>query len=422
MVPSQIAASHAPPSTGTLRLAAVLAGNGLFRLANGAGGALVGFYLADLARQGRTIDAVLVGALAVVANGTELVGAIPFGALADRVAPRLLLVLGAVIGAVATILFGISGLVSLFFLSRMMEGLAASVSGPALLTHLSDSTAGVSAELRARITSLFELTLIAGLSLGTLVGSLSWELAETGGFLVIGSFYLLVALLFRWGANTPSVRAAVPTNPWISLKERFAGSGLASAAVAWLAANAVAGLWLTHAAFQLSGNRSPGQYLVGRFTPFDVGRISLIYAALFALGIFIWGFAFSGVGRVRAMRLSLAGMVVASFFLFLLNRSENWTLFARGAVLAAYGISIMIQSGFAPTALAFLMETSGRGEGRGAIMGSYVMLLGLGTLLGAGLGAILARTGHIDGMLLGTVALAIVGLLSLGTIDQTDYK
>lgn len=44
------------------RLIAVLIANGLLRVANSAGGALAGFYLAHLARQGKPVDATILGA------------------------------------------------------------------------------------------------------------------------------------------------------------------------------------------------------------------------------------------------------------------------------------------------------------------------------------------------------------------------
>src|SRR5262249_35203329 len=87
-------------------------------VANAAGGALVGFYLAHLATQRQGVDAALVGALGIIINTAELAAALPLGVLADRIAPRVLLVAGAVLGAVGTQLFCISGLVAIFFLSR----------------------------------------------------------------------------------------------------------------------------------------------------------------------------------------------------------------------------------------------------------------------------------------------------------------
>jgi MFS family permease len=80
------------PAHGRARLVMVLVANGLLRSASGASGALVGFYLAFLARQGEAVDPALVGTIGVVANVAELVGAVPLGMLADRYTPRTVLV------------------------------------------------------------------------------------------------------------------------------------------------------------------------------------------------------------------------------------------------------------------------------------------------------------------------------------------
>ena len=87
--------SHLPLSEGQTDprwLMLVLIANGMLRVANSASGALIGFYLARLAISGRGVDAALLGVLGLVVNLAELSAAVPFGLLADRFSPRLLLV------------------------------------------------------------------------------------------------------------------------------------------------------------------------------------------------------------------------------------------------------------------------------------------------------------------------------------------
>jgi MFS family permease len=395
------------------RLAAVLIGNGLLRLANASGGALIGFYLADLANRGRIIDAVLVGALGLVANSVELLGAIPFGMLADRISIRYLLVIGALVGAIATQLFGLSGLPVIFFLSRLLEGMAAAMSGPALLTHLADVATGVSRSLRGRVASFFELSLLVGLSLGTLVGGIAWEWLWTGAFSLMAALYLVVAVLFYWGVGLTLEKTATYQTALVALGKVLTDPFFTRLAPAWLAANAIAGLWLTHIVFQLSGPETPGQYLVGRFDPREVGGLSLLYAMVFAIGIVFWGYALSRIRRLTAIRLSFAGMLATTLSLYLLNSSDDWPASARFIVLIFYAAAIIVQSGFAPAALAYLVDVVGRRDGRGSAMGVYTLLLGLGTALGAAFGGLLAKDLHINGLLLGTTVLAFSGLLSV---------
>jgi len=108
-------------ATARHRLPNALVGNALMRIAGGASGALAGLYLADLANRGAPVNAALVGTLGAVSFGAELVAAAPMGMLSDAVAPRRLMTVGALLGAVATQLFGITGRTAIFFLSRAIE-------------------------------------------------------------------------------------------------------------------------------------------------------------------------------------------------------------------------------------------------------------------------------------------------------------
>ena len=124
------------------------------------------------------MDAGLLGVLGLVVNLAELGGAIPFGLLADRFSPRLLLVGSGLLGAAATQLFGMSGVVAIFLLSRTMEGISAGASGPPLLAHLADITQDAPL-LRGRVMGVFELSVLAGLALGGL--GCGWSVGKGHG-------------------------------------------------------------------------------------------------------------------------------------------------------------------------------------------------------------------------------------------------
>ncbi|MCP5098737.1 MAG: MFS transporter [Chloroflexi bacterium] len=406
------------PELNMRKLTAVLIANGLLRVANSAGGALVGFYLAFLASQGRAVDAALVGGLGIVANSAELIGAVPAGMLADRYSPRSLLVVGALIGAMATQLFGITGLIFVFYLSRLLEGISAAIGGPALLSHLTDVTRGQTA-VRGRIMAYFELSLLGGLALGTLVGGVSWDLVVTNAFTWMALIYLLVAALFYWGVDRDNM-VDVTKRPWQTLRDTIRNPALRALTPAWLAANGVVGLWLTHIVFQLSGPQIEAQYLVGGFSAKQVGLFSLIYAIVTGLGIFIWGHLLTGRLRwYKALQISLMGMLGTSFCFYLLNSSSAWTSSARGIVIFFYAIAIMVQSGFTPAALTYLVQIAGQSRGRGGTMGIYSLLLGLGNVLGAALGGALARQWYVNGLIVGTLLLVIPAIISLKYLDLT---
>lgn len=158
----------------TVRLSLVLVGNSLQRIAVGASGVLVGLYLADLANRGLAIGAGLVGVLGAVSFGAELIAAMPMGIASDAVTPRGLMTGGSLLGAGATQLFGMTGLVGIFFLSRGLEGIGAAAVAPPLLAHLTDVTDHKPA-LRAKVMSYFELSLLAGLALGGLLAAQLWR-------------------------------------------------------------------------------------------------------------------------------------------------------------------------------------------------------------------------------------------------------
>jgi MFS family permease len=407
------------PTLSPRHLAAVLVANGLLRVASAAGGALIGFYLATLALQGRAVDAALLGALGVVVSVAEVAAAVPVGVLADRWSPRVLLVLGALLGAAATQVFGISEAIGLFYLARALQGVATAAGGPALLAHLTDVTSGDKA-IRGRVMSFYELSLLVGLALGGLVGGRLWDGFHQLAFSLLAVIYLVAAALFAWGARggDAGARPAAAHNPVAGLRRALTDPMLRRLAPAWLAVNAIVGLWLTHIGFQLNGPQAAGQFLVGRFTASQVGYILLGYSIVFAVGVTIWGYLLGRVARVRALRIALVAMLLVCVWLYLLNLGADWPLWVRWSLLALAALCVMVESGFTPAALAYLADVAGQGEGRGATMGVYTLLLGLGQALGAGVGGVLATLWAFNGLVVGTVGLAVVALVALVLLSE----
>ena len=181
------------------RLSIALMGNALMRIAGGASAVLVGLYLADLANRGARVNAALAGTLGAVSFGAELLFGVPAGILSDAIAPRALMTSGAFLGAAATQMFGMTGLISIFFLSRAIEGVGAAAGVPPLLAHITDVTDRDPA-LRARAMSYFELSLLAGLALGGLMGAQLWRIFQTSAFATVAAVYLISAGQLYFGA------------------------------------------------------------------------------------------------------------------------------------------------------------------------------------------------------------------------------
>lgn len=404
------------------RLYALLSGNGLLRLSMAASSssALAGFYLADLARQGVPIGAGIVGVINGVLDVAVLLGALPFGLLVDRRTPRFVLLLGVALGAIATQLFGITALIPVFILSRILEGLAFAAVSPSVLTHLTNITVGNPLR-RGRVMSFFELSAFIGLALGTALSGPLWEWLGTWGFSVMAIGYIAAGFLFVWGTSGRrpqfnQVRAAPPALG--QLKEAWQDPEVRRLAPAWLAANAIIGLWTAHLVFQLSGPPLEGQYLVGRFTPTQVSTLAFFYALLIGLGVAMWGKLLGRFTRPRALMIALYGLMSTNVIFYLLNHSGGWAAAWRWGMVGIYGVFIMVQAGFTPAALAYLADIAARRDDKGVTMGVYTVLFSLGNIFGAVVGAALAAWLAIDGLVIGSVALSIVAYFALRTLGN----
>ncbi len=402
------------------RLPVALLGNALMRIAGGASGVLVGLYLASLANAGRQVDAVLVGTLGAVSFGAELVAAVPMGMLSDAIAPRALMTGGALLGAAATQMFGMSGWAGIFFLSRAVEGLGAAAGVPPLLAHITDVTEHDPA-LRARAMSYFELSLLAGLALGGLIGAQLWRIFHTGAFASVASVYLLCAALLYYGAA--GSRGHGGHEALSGLTRALRQPSLRRLAPVWLCVNSIVGLWLGPTlTFLLAEKARSGQFLDGIFAdqPEQVGTMLLGYSLVFGAGVSIWSVVLPRVPVVRALRIALAAMFAVCLGLYLLNHAGSESSGARWAIGGATALCIMVESGFTPAALSLLASAIGAQAGRGAAMGVYSVLLSLGAIGGSFVAAALGKVFAVDGLIYGTLAMAVAAMALLGRLDGEE--
>lgn len=394
-------------------LALVILANAMLRIAGGASGVLVGVYLADLANRGFAIDAALVGLLAATSFAAELVGAIPMGLTADAVSPRALTSVGALLGALAVMIFGASHDAELFFVSRLLEGLAAAAVVPPLLAHLVDETAH-DGRLRGRAMSYFELSLLAGLGVGGLLGSQLWRLLGRGAFAVLALLYVCAAAVLFVGAA--GSRAHSGREAFSGLLRALREPTLRRLAPVWLAMNVILGLWLGPTVYFLMTTRSTsGQVLDGLLSghPHQLGWLLLGYSAVFGVGLVCWSVALPRIGPHRALRISLSAMIGVSVGLFSLNHAGRLPVTARWALTALVSVLVMVESGFTPSALALLASAVGPRAGRGAAMGIYSFLLGVGAVVGSVLAGWLGSRFAFDGLIAATFALALVAIALL---------
>ncbi len=181
---------------------------------------------------------------------------------------------------------------------------------------------------------------------------------------------------------------------------------------AWIAINAVLGIWINLTARILTDKTKHfNQLLVGRFNSMQAGNILAIYAAFFILGILIWTFFFANFKKTTAMLIGTIGLIFSCLLLFIINHQPalNAPLVFPLSILLV--LSIIVQSGFTPSALAHLADiTEPYTEDRGAIMGLYSVFLGLGAFIGLSIGGPFVDWLGVDGI---AVANALFGLLAV---------
>src|SRR5712664_2629166 len=404
------------------RLALVILGNGFMRIASGASGVLVGLCLADLANRGFHVNAALVGTLGAVAFGSELIAGVPMGLASDAIAPRALMTGGALLGAIATQLFGMSGRPSVFFLSRTVEGLSAAAVTPSLLSHLTDVTDRNHA-LRARVMSYFELSLLAGLALGGLAGAQLWRFLDARAFSAVALLYILSAgLLLFGGAGSRSHGSKEAISGFYrALRE----PSLRRLAPVWLCVNTIVGLWLGPTfIFLLTRRSQTHQFLDGALAdhPDRVGWVLLGYAIVFGTGVSGWSVVLPRMSEQRALRIALVAMVAVCIGLLLLNYSGGQMHLVRWPLATFSIICVMVESGFTPAALFLLAGAIGAQAGRGAAMGIYSVLLSIGAIAGSFLAAALGQALAVDGLIYATLAMAVVALVFVRSIGPSTSE
>jgi MFS family permease len=387
------------------------------RIAGSASGVLVGLYLADLANHGLPVTAALAGTLGAVSFGAELIGAVPLGLASDAIAPRALMTSGALLGAIATQLFGISSRTSVFFMSRTSEGIGAAGVAPSLLAHLTDVTDG-NPSLRARVMSYFELSLLAGLALGGLIAAQLWRLLNRRAFAAVASVYVLCAgLLFvgAVGSRGHGSKEAI-SGFYRALRE----PSLQRLAPVWLCVNTIIGLWLGPTMIFLLTQRSQiNQFMAGLYAdqPEQIGWVLLGYSVVFGAGVTAWSFVLPHVSLNHALRITLTAMLFVCVGMLLFNHVALNNTFTHWIIGSLTGLCIMVESGFTPAALALLAGAIGAQGGRGAAMGIYSVLLSVGAIGGSLMAAVLGNRYAVDGLIYGTLAMAVLALFLVRRLE-----
>ena len=122
----------------------------------------------------------------------------------------------------------------------------------------------------------------------------------------------------------------------------------------------------------------------------------------------------------RALRISLVAMLWVCVGLLAFNHSGTLPVVLRWLIGVATALCIMVESGFTPAALALLAGVVGAQAGRGAAMGIYSMLVGVGAIGGSLLAATLGQWLAVDGLIYGTLAMATIALMLLNRLHPEE--
>ena len=401
---------------------ACLIGSLILRGAASSMGVMVGFYLRHLHDAGiQNATPLTVSLFAVAFFATELIGAPIFGALSDRHGRKRYMILGPLFGAAAVQITATTAALPVLLLTRLLEGFSTASSMPATLSYISNATSH-SPVARGRAVSLWEITTIGGLALGFRIGGTLWDDFGPAGFSAVAVVYLISAAVFYWGMrHQPRVTPAEPSHSR-RLIQVLRQDDILRFAPAWVAFTAIVGLWLNHLPYQLSGAlRHPSQNLMGGFSGETAGTMLAGYALLFSLGVFLWGLTFARMRRVIIMLIATVGVFIATLASYGINHAP---LHTRGLViglLIVFVAGVMLESGFMPAALGYLADISEDYlEDRGAIMGLYSVLLGIGQLIGGGLGGPFALRWGMDGVILLTGLFGLIAVVTVTRLYQIE--
>jgi MFS family permease len=414
-------------------LRAVLFGTFTLRFSTGLTGAMLAFYLADLADAGTAgIDGKVVGALAALFFLAELVLSPLFGILADRIGHHRVMLYGPAFGGIAVIITAFTTNIPILGGTRILEGASTAASVPSILGFIALATAG-NEGLRGRAAARFEGATLAGLGFGFIVAPLLFEAIGSTAFLLNAVFYLGSFLIYRLGVKDPKGEQEALRAEHTGVRQYLAlvsHSHVLLLAPTWIAVNASIGLWFSQSLFQFAKKNPafPDQWLLQGFSAVEITLGAIAIAIVFGSGIFWWGDRFNRFRRttiilfgiIGGLGLVAAGLIVnhagfAAGGSFLIGAAV-----AGSAVVVVAGLFVL--AGATPAAVGLLADVSERFPGdRGAIMGLYSVFLALGQIGGSLIGGVVADALGMDGLLLATGGLLLVALIPLSRLRGMEH-
>ncbi len=378
---------------------------------------------------------------------TELLLSPVIGGLSDRHGRRPYLVLGPILAAFAAFCYfaiaraypqphwtgsfslGIVILLLAILVGRLLEGATTGFNVPATLGYFTDVTIG-SERLRAKVNTAFEVATVAGMALAIPVAGCISDLIGSSGFLIVLGLYLLTTLLMLLGVKESVNRYERSISSHGSFLKSFAllrHRRIFTFIPAWFAVNALIGALPNQILLVMTypnpaaDLRHPGQLLYGGFSKPEATLWVGAFALFFLFGMGVWMFFVPRMRRSTVMCIGLVGLLITIVALTIINGlAENiqsllpTNIPALLALVGAALLGLFLLSSFTPAALSQMSAIAETIPGkRGAVMGLYSVVLGLGQALGQGIGS-----GFVDGMgfyglMLFSFIMLVVSLLSV---------
>jgi MFS family permease len=412
---------------------AVLIGTFTLRFSTGLTGAMLAFYLADLASGGQAgIDAKVVGVFAASFYLAELALSPLFGILSDRLGHHRVMLYGPAFGVVAVVLTALTTNLVVLGGTRLLEGASTAASVPSILGYIALATAGSEA-LRGKAAARFEGATLAGLGAGFIVAPKLFEFLGPNAFLLNALFYGGSFLIYRFGVVDPAGERAALEARHTSIRRYLSlvsHSHVLLLAPTWIAVNASIGLWFSQSLFQLAkaDPRFPDQWLLQGFSANEITIGAIGIAIVFGTGIIWWGDRFDRFRRTTIILFGVLGglgLVAAGLVVNhgALGAGESLSQAAWvGAASLVFAAGLFVLAGATPAAVGLLADVSERFPGdRGAIMGLYSVFLAIGQIGGSLIGGVVADLGGMDGLLLATGGLLVVALVPLSRLRAMEH-